>query len=102
MPLAEVGNAALNGLVQKMVGKLRPKTISNYVTTAKCIVGSLLDADGEPVHKRTWNNNRIDLPLINKRELRRPTLEADEISALIALSTTDAVHPLCSDRDAYS
>jgi len=84
MPLAEVGNAALHGLVQKMIGKLAPKSINTYVNMAKGIVESLLDADGEPVHKRTWNNNLIDLPLINKREQHRPTLEAAEISALIA------------------
>lgn len=56
---------------------------------AKAIVEFSLDADGEPVHKRTWNNNRIDLPLIDKREQLRPTLEADEISSLIAAATAE-------------
>lgn len=92
MPVAEVGNATLHGLVQKMIvgeRKLVPKSINTYVNMAKAIVESLLDADGEPVHKRTWNNNRIDLPLINKRQQLRPTLEADEISSLISAATAE-------------
>ena len=82
-----------------MMGKLAPKSINTYCNMAKAVVESLLDANDEPVHKRTWNNDRIDLPLINKREQRRPTLEADEISSLIAAATAEweqMLYTLCA------
>lgn len=47
MPLAEVGNKALRGLVGKMKGHLAAKTMDTYVSMAKEVVESHLDEKGE-------------------------------------------------------
>jgi len=57
MPLNEVNNNALRGLVKKMIGTLSAKTINTYTTMAKEIVESLLDEDGEPIYARKWNSD---------------------------------------------
>jgi hypothetical protein len=77
LPLSEVDHAALRLLVQKMSDrKLAPKTIGTYVHFAKQIVESLADDDGQPIIARKWDNDRIDLPIVNKREQRHATLTA--------------------------
>jgi len=88
-PLSQIGNATLNELVKTMVGTLSPKSINTYVNMAKAVVQSVLDVEGEPVYARKWNNDVIDLPIINKREQNRPTLTAKEISAVVASCMTE-------------
>jgi integrase len=83
MPLYEVGNIALRGLASKMNGSLSAKTINTYVNMAKEIVESLLNEDGEPIYARKWNNGVIDLPIVNKREQRRPKLAKEAVTAVI-------------------
>ena len=83
MPLSEVGNKALHGLVSKMTGHLSP-TMNTYVNMAKEIVESVLDEDGEPVYARKWNNDVIDVPVVKKREQRRPKLAKEGVTAVIA------------------
>jgi len=87
LPLSDVNHAALRGLVEKMSNaKLAAKTIGTYIVMAKQIVESLADDDGQPIVPRKWDNGRIDLPIVNKREQRRATLTAMQIEALIAVS----------------
>ena len=84
--LSEVNHAALRALVEKMSNAgLAAKTISTYIVMAKQIVESLADDDGQPLVTRKWDNERIDLPVVNKREQRRATLTATQIEALIAV-----------------
>jgi len=83
VPLYEVGNIALRGLASKMNGRLSAKTINTYVNMAKEIVESLLNEDGEPIYARKWNNDVIDLPIVNKREQRRPKLAKEAVTAVI-------------------
>jgi integrase len=87
-PLDEVNNAALRELVTKMTDHLSPKTINTYINMAKEVVESLLDQDGEAVHKRKWNNDFIDLPIVNKREQLRPKFLKENVTAIIAASKT--------------
>jgi integrase len=84
MPLSEVGNKALRGLVGKMKGHLSAKTMNTYVNMAKEIVESRLDEEGEPIYARKWNNDVIDLPVVKKREQRRPKLAKEGVTAVIA------------------
>jgi len=86
MPLSEVGNKALRGLVGKMKGHLSAKTMNTYVNMAKEIVESRLDEEGEPIYARKWNNDVIDLPVVKKREQRRPKLAKEGVTAVIAES----------------
>jgi len=87
--LSEVNNIALRGLVKKMIDNLSPKTINTYINMAKEIVESLLDEDGEPSYERKWNNDLIDLPIVNKREQRRPKLNREAVAGVIASCKTD-------------
>jgi integrase len=89
MPLSDVNNTALRGLVTKMIGCLSSKTINTYINMAKEIVESLLDEDGEPICARKWNNDLIDLPIVHKREQRRPKLTGEGVTAVIACCETD-------------
>lgn len=88
-PLTEVNNSALRELVAKMITKLAPKTNTTYVNMAKEVVESLLDEDGEPVHKRKWNNDFIDLPIVNKREQIRPKFMKETVTAIVGASQTE-------------
>lgn len=86
LALSDVNHTALKALVQKMSDAgLAPKTIATYTTYAKQIVESLADEDGQPIIPRKWDNDRIDLPVVNKREQRRATLTKVQIEALIAV-----------------
>jgi integrase len=84
--LSEVNHTALRELVQKMSdADLAAKTICSYLVMAKQIVESLADDDGQPIVPRKWDNDRIDLPIVNKREQRRVSLTAIQIETLIAI-----------------
>jgi integrase len=86
LSLSEVNHTALRTLVQKMAeAKLAPKTICTYIVMAKQIVASLADDDGQPIVSRQWDNERIDLPLVNKRNQRRATLDKEQIEALVGV-----------------
>jgi integrase len=92
LPLSEVGNGALKGVVKKMVGKLSAKTQRTYIGYAKQIRESLVNDEGEPVFPISWNNHFIDLPPIVKREQRRGKLSAEDIENLVADAENEWVH----------
>ena len=94
LPLSDVGNGALKGLVKKMVGKLSPKTQHTYIGYAKQIRESLIDDEGEPIFPITWNNDFIDLPPVVKREQRRGKVSVEEVEMLIAEAEKPWVHAL--------
>ena len=61
LPLSEVNNAALKGLVAKMSkGGLSAKTIDNYAQVVKTVVASAVNKEGEEVYPRKWNHEFID------------------------------------------
>ena len=68
LPLCEVNNSVLKTLVAKMSeGGLSPKTISdNYVPVVRMVVASAVDEQGEEIYPRKWNNEFIDLPVVEK------------------------------------
>jgi integrase len=75
-------------LVQKMCASgLRPRTVNKYVEYIKQVVKSLRAANGEPVHKSTWDAETMDLPIVEYSEQRRPSLKGGAISKLVSVST---------------
>jgi len=89
MPLSQVGNPTLKGLVATMKkAGLSAKTIDDYIQPAKMVVGSLLDEEGEPVYPRKWNNEFIDMPVVENQ--RQPVFTGEEISNL--LNNCDGFH----------
>jgi hypothetical protein len=58
----------MKSLVTTLVAEeLSPKTILEMVATAKQIVGSAVDANGNQLFPRTWNSKFIDAPQIGKQ-----------------------------------
>jgi len=85
VPLAEVSNSVLRGLVDKMAaGGLAEKTIVNYSQIVKSVVASLVNSEGEPIHPRRWNDDFIGLPVVNEAAQHRPTTTRTEIENLLS------------------
>ena len=88
LPLALVDNLSVKPLVQKMcAGGLTPRTVNKYVEYIKQVVKSLKASNGEPIHKRTWDAETMDTPIVEHGEQKRPSLKAKAVSDLIAAST---------------
>ena len=85
-PLDAVNNLAMKELVAKMVasGDLGPKSIGNYTQVVKMVVASAINEQGEEIHPRKWNHEFIDLPVVKKKEQRRPAFTGDEVTQLVA------------------
>ncbi len=65
VPLSNVNNLALKGLVSDMVkAEFSPKTIWNYAQVVKMVVASAIGDDGEEIYPRKWNHEFIDLPVV--------------------------------------
>jgi integrase len=88
MPLANVNNITVKPLVDTMKkAKLSAKTVNEYVKYVKQVVASLRNGEtGEPIHQRKWDNAVMDVPVVNRKQQRRPTLKANAISQLVKLS----------------
>jgi integrase len=86
MPLGSVNNITVKPVVDKMKKSksLSARTVNKYVEYIKQVVASLKDGEtGEPNHKRTWDSSVMDLPMVNQREQRRPSLKAKAITQLV-------------------
>lgn len=87
LPLAFVDNLTVKPLVDKMFASLSARTVNKYVEYIKQVVKSLKAPNGEPVHRRTWDAETMDLPIVNYSEQKRPSLKGGAISELIGAST---------------
>jgi hypothetical protein len=65
LPLGSVDNLTVKPLIDKMsAADLSARTINKYVEFVEQIVVSLKGTNGEPVHKRVWDAETMDLPLV--------------------------------------
>jgi len=79
-----VRNRALREFVEILsAARLAPKTIVNVVTVVKFVVASAIDEEGDQIHPCIWNHEFIQPPLVIKEKQNRPTINAQEISALL-------------------
>jgi integrase len=82
LPLASVNNATVKALVAKMhEANLSAQTITTYVNLVKLIVSSALDDNGDELFPRKWNNEFIDVPIIENQ--KQPTFTVDTMSAIV-------------------
>lgn len=82
LPLASINNGTVKTLVAKMhAANLSPQTMTTYVNLVKLIVGSAIDDNGDQLFPRKWNNEFIDLPVIENQ--KQPTFTADVMSAIV-------------------
>lgn len=85
MPLADVGNAALKGVVEKMAAaELAPQSIVSVAQVVKMVVASAVNAEGEQIHHRKWNHDFCGIPIVDPTKQRRPTLTAEQVSAIVS------------------
>jgi hypothetical protein len=80
LPLGFVDNLAVKSPVEKMSASLSPRTVNKYVEYIKQVVESLNAPNGEPVHKRIWDAETMDLPIVEYSEQKRPSLKANAVS----------------------
>ncbi len=84
MVLADVGNAALKGLIEKMAsGRLSAQTIVNYTRVVKMVVASATNAEGEEIYPRKWNHNFMGMPILKREEQYRPTVTEAELAEIL-------------------
>jgi integrase len=82
LPLASVNNGVLKTLVVKMhERKLSAQTMTTYVNLVKLIVASAVDGNGDELYPRKWNNDFIDLPVIENQ--KQPTFTAEIMSQIV-------------------
>lgn len=84
MPLGSVNNITVKPLVEKMKKSLSARTVNKYVEYVQQVVASLKDGEtGEPIHKRKWDSTVMDLPVVNQKEQRRPSLKGKAVNQLV-------------------
>jgi integrase len=84
MPLGDVNNITVKPLVDKMKKSLAARSVNTYVEYVQQVVGSLRDGEtGEPIHCRKWDSSVMDLPLVNSKQQRRPSLKAGAVNQLV-------------------
>jgi integrase len=83
--LADVGNAALKGLVEIMFcAGLSPQTIVTHSKVVKMVVASAVNSEGEQIHPRKWNHDFIGLPIVQLERQHRPTVTEAELGEILA------------------
>jgi integrase len=84
LPLRNVNNVTVKPLVDKMKKALAARSVNTYVEYIQQVVASLRDGDtGEPIHRRKWDPSVMDLPLVNSKQQRRPSLRSGAASQLV-------------------
>jgi integrase len=82
-PLAKVENGALKAFVSEIDSRLAPTSVAAVVSLVKQIVASAIDANGNQLYPRVWNNEFIDLPLIKRQDLDAPTIPSRSVTEAI-------------------
>ena len=81
-------NLSVKPLIDKMHSEgLSARTVNKYVEFVKQVVESLRERNGEPVHKRTWDAETMDLPVVEHGKQKRPSFKADAITELVKQTT---------------
>ena len=87
LPLCDVKNSTVKSLVSDMVQLQKsPETIRHAVKVVRLVFASYLDANGEPVFRPAWNADYMDMPVVEKRSQRRPSLTGEEITQILSLA----------------
>jgi integrase len=82
--LAEVGNATLKAVIEKMSdGGLAPKSVVNHTRVVKMVVASAVSAEGDQLYPRKWNHDFVGMPVVDQTKQDRPTVTRAEIEAFI-------------------
>ncbi len=62
---------------------LAASSINTYIDVAKRIVASAVDEEtGKPLYRPEWDNKFIDLPKVNKKKQKRPSISSEIMTGL--------------------
>jgi len=87
LTLASVDNRVAKDLVAKLgEAELAPKTIVEIVGVLKMLLASAINSDGKQMFPREWNHEYIDLPVVDPKKQRRPTVSSKQLSDVVANS----------------
>jgi integrase len=82
LPLASINNATLKALIAKMDdASLSAQSIVTYTNLVKLVVASAIDENGEELFPRKWNNEFIDLPMVENQY--QPIFTAETVNAIV-------------------
>src|SRR5580692_750439 len=84
LPLSETAKyPVMKALVAKMnAANLSPQTVNSYFRMAASVVESVEDADGSPLYPRKWDPEKLDLPIVDANEQKRPTVNEHGMTVL--------------------
>jgi integrase len=85
--LSEIDNGVLKSLVDGLAEKgLSASSITGITSVVKAVVASAVDPNtGDEIYPRTWNNDFIQLPIINPKEQSAPVVTSEDVEkALLA------------------
>jgi len=83
--LSQINNSDLKVLVKMLSDEgLSASTITGVAVVVKLVVGSAVNEQGEELYPRSWNNEFIDLPVINPNSQKAPVATDKAISEAIS------------------
>jgi integrase len=85
--LSEVENGTLKALVVELAG-LSASTQQGVVYVVKAVVASAVDPNtGNHLYPRTWNNDFIDVPVIDPKKQKAPTVTVEALNEALNRAT---------------
>lgn len=85
MHLADIKNKTLKNLIETFQHDgLSAKTIEKYVKLTKAVIGSALDEEGEVLFPRKWNNDFLDMPVVQNQN--QPVFSEHEMGEIVSRS----------------
>jgi integrase len=84
LSLGSVNNITVKPLVDRVKKSRSARSVNTYIEYIQQIVASFKDGEtGEPIHRRKWDSSVMDLPLVNSKQQRRPSLKAKAVDQLV-------------------
>jgi integrase len=87
LEVGSIGVAILRDFISELAREgLSAKTQVEIAGTVKQVIASCTDAEGEPLFPRDWDNDLLDLPIVNPSEQHTPIVTREQIEQAIANS----------------
>lgn len=80
--LSKISNNDLKTLVASL--RMSDASVVGVVTFVKQVIASAVDSEGRELHPRVWNNDFIDIPVVNPASQRAPIATPEAISEAIS------------------
>ena len=78
--LSQVENGLLKAFVSQLTAKgLSTSSINGIIAVVKSIVSSAVDENGNELYPRKWNNDFIDLPVVNQKSQKAPVATPETV-----------------------